>query len=161
MLRLDSNLLWTMINILLWFGLIWKFLFKPINQVIEKREAALASRYEEAEKLKSQAQEEKEKCQKYQAQIEQEKKQAVEEAKVQAKAEYDKILTEAREKADEIVETSKKEAYLQKEQIVKKAEQEIRSLIMDAAVTSMRSSKNDGALYDEFLTKAGETHAEH
>ncbi len=59
------------------------------------------------------------------------------------------------------MENSKKEANLQKERIVGKAEQEIRSLILDAAVTSMQSQNRGGALYDEFLTKAGETHAEH
>ena len=75
--------------------------------------------------------------------------------------EDDRILTEAKEKAEQIVENSKKEANLQKERIVGKAEQEIRSLILDAAVTSMQSQNRGGALYDEFLTKAGETHAEH
>lgn len=161
MLRLDINLLWTVINLLIWFFLIKKFLFKPINGVIQKREEAISSRYAQAEKLQAEAKEEKDRCVAYQAQMEQEKEQAVLEAQEKARAEYDRILADAKEQADQIVETSKKEANLQKERIVGKAEQEIRSLILDAAVTSMRSSDSDGALYDNFLTKAGETHAKH
>ena len=161
MLRLDINLLWTVINLLIWFFLIKKFLFKPINGVIQKREEAISSRYAQAEKLQAEAKEEKDRCATYQAQMEQEKEQAVLEAQEKARAEYDRILSDAKEQADQIVETSKKEANLQKERIVGKAEQEIRSLILDAAVTSMRSSDSDGALYDNFLTKAGETHAKH
>lgn len=160
MLRLDMNLLFTAANLLIWFLLIKKFLFKPINGVIQKREEAIASRYAEAEKLQEEAKAEKDRCAAYQAQIEQEKEKAVLEAQEKARTEYDRILTEAKEQADQIVETSKKEANLQKERIVGKAEQEIRSLILDAAVTSMRSCGSDGALYDNFLTKAGETHAE-
>ena len=162
MLKLDINsMLITAVNLFLWFLLIKTFLFKPINNVIRKREEALASRYEEAKRLQDEAKEAKEQCAKFQVEIEEEKKQAVLEAQEKAKIEYDHILTEAKEKAEQIVENSKKEANLQKERIVGKAEQEIRSLILDAAVTSMQSQNRGGALYDEFLTKAGETHAEH
>ncbi len=69
-------------------------------------------------------------------------------------------MTEAKDKAEQIVEASRKEAELEKARIVGKAEQEIRSVIMDAAVKSMQSSGGDQGLYDQFLTKAGETHAE-
>ena len=49
MLKLDINsMLITAVNLFLWFLLIKTFLFKPINNVIRKREEALASRYEEA-----------------------------------------------------------------------------------------------------------------
>ncbi len=97
---------------------------------------------------------------KFQAQIEQEKADAVSKAREEARTEYDRILTEAKEKADQIVETSRKEAQQEKDRIVGTAEQEIRSVIMDAAVRSMQSSAGEGILYDQFLTKAGETHAE-
>ena len=50
MLRLDFNLVFTVLNILIWYVLIRKFLFKPINDIISKREDAINSRYEEAKK---------------------------------------------------------------------------------------------------------------
>ena len=69
MLKLDINsMLITAVNLFLWFLLIKTFLFKPINNVIRKREEALASRYEEAKRLQDEAKEAKE-----QAQLEREK----------------------------------------------------------------------------------------
>ena len=146
MLRLDLNLVFTIINLLIWYVIIRKFLFKPINDIITKREDAIKARYAEAEQLKQEAQEEKTKSEQYQAQI------ASEKAKIMAAAQAD-----AHKKAGQIVESSKKEAALQKEKVMNKAEQEIRGLILEAAVKSMQSQNSDEALYDQFLTKAGET----
>ncbi len=160
MLRLDINLLFTAANLLIWFLLIRKFLFKPINTVISKREEALASQYAKAQELQEEAAKEKDKCAKFQEQIEQEKTAAIAKAKEDARTEYDRILTDAREKAERIVEMSREEGEQEKARIIGAAEQEIRSLIMETAVRSMQSSAGDRALYDQFLTKAGETHAE-
>lgn len=41
MLRLDINLVFTIINLLIWYAIIRIFLFKPINKVIYKRNAAI------------------------------------------------------------------------------------------------------------------------
>lgn len=161
MLRLDINLLFTVINLLIWYVLIRKFLFQPVNEVIRKREESIALRYADAKKLQAEALEEKEKCTAYQAEITEEKKKAIEAAKETARTEYQRILLDAQKKADEIVEHSKKEAELEKEKIVGKAEQEIRSLVLEAAVRSMQNTADNAALYDQFLEKAGEaTHAE-
>lgn len=161
MLRLDWNLLFTVINLLIWYAIIRKFLFKPVNTVISKREAAIQSRYDEAQKLQEEARSEKERCAVFQAEIEKEKNKVMAQAQEEARAEYDHILADAQKQADKIVETSKKEAELQKEKILSRAEQEIRSLILDTAVESMQSSGNDSDLYDEFITKAGgSAHAE-
>ena len=77
MLRLDFNLVFTVLNILIWYVLIRKFLFKPINDIISKREDAINSRYEEAKKLQEEAQAEKEKSVQYQNQIERDRKSVV------------------------------------------------------------------------------------
>ena len=155
MLRLDFNLVFTILNILIWYVLIRKFLFKPINNIITKREEALNARYDEVKQLQAEAQAEKDKSVQYQNQIESEK------AQLDARKEFDQIVSDAHKKAGQIIDTSKKEASLQKEKVMNKAEQEIRGMILEAAVKSMQSEHNDDALYDEFLTKAGEsTHEE-
>ena len=45
MLRLDINLVFTIINLLIWYAIIRIFLFKPINKVIDKRNAAIQEKY--------------------------------------------------------------------------------------------------------------------
>lgn len=161
MLRLDINLLFTVVNLLIWYVIIRKFLFGPINKVISKREEALSARYQEAQKLQDEARIEKEKFAAFQAEMEHEREKAISDARTDARAEYENIVKDAKNKADEIVEKSKKEAELEKSRILKKTDEEIRSMILETAVKSMETSKNDGSLYDKFLTKAGETtHAE-
>ncbi|MDO4261549.1 MAG: ATP synthase F0 subunit B [Eubacteriales bacterium] len=157
MLRLDWNLAFTVLNLLIWYALIRFFLFKPVNKIISKREEAINARYDDARKLQDEAQAEKEKCEQFQAQIEEEKTKVMAQAQESARAEYDQIVSDAKKKAASIVDASKKDAELQKQKIIGKAEQEIRSLILDAAVKTMQSEHSDGALYDQFLTKAGET----
>ena len=44
MLRLDFNLVFTIVNLLIWYVIIRKFLFKPINDIITKREDAINAR---------------------------------------------------------------------------------------------------------------------
>ncbi len=160
MLRLDINLLFTVLNILIWFFLIRRFLFKPVNAIIRKREALIAEQYAEAKQLQEEASTEKDKCIHLQTQIENERTATVIAAKEAARAEYDRIVTEAEAKAEEILKKTRKEAELEKSRIVGKAEREIRSIIMDTAAQLMGSSGSERMLYDQFLTKAGEAHAE-
>ena len=160
MLRLDMNLLWTILNLLIWYVLIRKFLFKPINAVISKREESIASQYAKAKELQEEAEAEKRRCTEVQAEVEKEKAAVFAEAKENARNEYDRIVTEADVKAAQIVEDSRKEAEQERARIIEKAEQEIRSMIMEAVVKSMQSSQGDQSLYDQFLAKAGETDAE-
>ena len=157
MLRLDFNLVFTIVNLLIWYVIIRKFLFKPINDIITKREDAINARYAEAQKLQDDAKAEKEKSAQFQAQIEREKAKIMADAQADARVEYDQIVSDAHKKAGQIIDSSKKEAALQKEKVMNKAEQEIRGLILEAAVKSMQSQNSDEALYDQFLTKAGET----
>lgn len=160
MLRLDINLLFTVLNILIWYALIRKFLFQPINTLISKREEAIADQYAKAQQLQEEAKTEKDKCALLQASIEEEKAAAAAKARDAARTEYDRIVTEAEKKAEQLMDKTKKEAELEKSKIIGKAEQEIRSIIMDTAIKSMASSDTGSAIYDEFLTKAGETDAE-
>ncbi len=157
MLRLDINLLFTVLNILIWYILIRKFLFGPINALINKREAAIAEQYAKAQQLQEEAKTEKDKCALLQASIEEEKAAAAASARDEARAEYDRIVAEAAECADQIMEKTRKEAELEKSRIVGSAEREIRSIIMEAAGASIASSMTGGEAYDQFLTKVSET----
>ena len=77
-------------------------------------------------------------------------------ANEKARIDYDNIVEDARKRAKQIVDDSKREAEFQKENIVGPAEEEIRALIMDIASKSLASTDDDSALYDQFLEKAGE-----
>ena len=145
MLRLDWNLLFTVINLLLLFVLMKIFLFKPVQKIIAARQA-------EADGLKAQ-------YAKSIASVEEEKSKAMQETMKKADAEYQRIVGDAESKAKQIKEDAAVEAENQKTQILNKAEKEIADMVVDAAVKVV--GKNSGAdvdssLYNEFLDKAGD-----
>ena len=161
MLRLDINLLFTIINLLIWYLLIKKFLFKPVNNIIAKREEAIEGRYKEAEQEKLEAGQQKEKYEALQSGIQDEKAQVMKKAQEDARAAYQQIVEEANRKAGQIIEDSQKTAELEHSKMVSRAEKEIRSLLFEAASEGMQKKDNNSELYDKFLTKAGESeHAE-
>ena len=141
MLRLDINLVFTIINLLIWYAIIRIFLFKPINKVIDKRNAAIQEKYDEAKKMQEEAQAEKEKYAACQDEIE---------------AEKNKVLDEA----DKVIRKAGEDARREKDKMLEQAKHEILSMVLDAAAGSMNKKSDDSALYDEFLKKAGTTENE-
>ena len=145
MLRLDWNILFTVINLILLFIAMRVFLFKPVRKII-------AARQEEAEKLKTQYTESL-------ANAEKEKAQTLQTARKNADKEYQRIISDAESVAKQMKADAKAEAENQKTQILKKAEKEIADMVVDAAVKVVgekSGSGTDHALYNEFIDKAGD-----
>ena len=55
MLKLDWNLLFTIINLLILYFALKKFLFAPVCKIIDEREAKIKSELENADKAKEEA----------------------------------------------------------------------------------------------------------
>ena len=55
MLRIDSNLIWIIVNLLIFYFLIRKFLFKPVLNIIEKRKQMVAEQFEKADTANAEA----------------------------------------------------------------------------------------------------------
>lgn len=160
MLRLDINLVFTIINLLIWYGIIRIFLFKPVNKVIQKREEAIKARYDQAEEMRTAAESEKKEYQAMQAGIEEEKTKLLTEAKNSAREEYQQIVADAQKEAEKLVEEAKKNAAIEREKSVTRTEQEIRNLLMETTARSLgekRDKASNQGLYDQFLEKAGDT----
>lgn len=97
---------WTFIaqicNLFIQMYLIKRFLFKPINEMLEKRRAAADAEITDAEAAKKEAN--------------------------AIKEEYEQNMQEAKEKANEILESARKTATLQSEKIVKEASEQAAAL---------------------------------
>ena len=91
---------WTFIaqlcNLFIQVYLIKRFLFKPVNEMLEKRRAKADAEIRDAEQAKSEAQ--------------------------AIKAEYEQNMLEARTQANDLIATAKKTASLQSEEMLKQAE---------------------------------------
>ena len=146
MLSVDpTNLILTVVNLLVLLVALKIFLFKPVQKIIEARQA-------EADGLKAQYADSL-------AGIEDEKKKTLQAARKDADAQYQKIVADAENKARQIKEDATAEAQHQKAQIIKGAEKEIADMVVDAAtkvVGKQSGAEIDRSLYNEFLDKAGE-----
>ena len=154
MLRLDWNLVFTVINLLILYVLMRKFLFKPVNEILEKRQKEEDARLADAEAAKNSALKSKEE---YEASIknaEQEKAQIVAKAREEAAGEYSRIVDEAQKKAGTIVEKACSDSEQEKKKIMQQAETAVRDMVVTAAARvagEKEGTDNDRALYDEFL----------
>ena len=89
------NFIATICNLFIQVYLIKRFLFKPVNEMLEKRKALADAQIREAEKAKADAD--------------------------AIKTEYEQNMKEAKEKANEILTTAQRTAALQSEEVLKEA----------------------------------------
>lgn len=155
MLRVDINLLFTIINLLVLVFLMKKFLFGPIRVVIEKRQAEIEESYKKAEETNTAANELKAKYEEGLNNIEEERKQTINNAKIEASKEYDEIVNNANKKADKILADAKLQAAKEAETKQREMQQQMAVLVAEAAykiAASHDSEANDRNLFDQFLS---------
>ena len=93
------NFIATICNLFIQVYLIKRFLFKPINEMLEKRKAKADAQIQDAVKAKEEAQ--------------------------AMKAEYEKNMQEAKNRANDIVMTAQKTAAIQSEEMLKEASSQV------------------------------------
>ena len=136
-----------------------KFLYKPVKAVLENRKAAIAKSYADAEEARTSANAARDEYAAKLATAHGKADEIIHDATVIANRRGDKIVAEAREKAEEIVRAGELEASMEK----KKAMASIRRDITDvsAAMTEqlLKREMKEGDhrnMIDEFLKGVGE-----
>ena len=107
MIEINMNLVYTIINVIILYLLLRHFLIKPVTDIMEKRKQLIADGLQSAQDAQDGALKMK---QEYEAALngaKQESVQIVENARKSAKAEYDRILEEAGNKADSMIASAK------------------------------------------------------
>lgn len=156
MLRIDFGLIFTIINLLVLYFAMRKFLFKPVHRILEERQARITRDLQEAEQAKTNARALEAQHGASLKGIEAEKNRAIAEARSAASVEYNRIVADAKTHADSIIEEAVTEGENKKAEIIKEARSEITELILAATARVIGvGNANDSALYDEFLEKAG------
>ncbi len=108
MLKFDINILWTLINLIIFFVLMKLFLFKPIKKTLDKRKELIEGQFKAAEDKEKKAGELQAEYQSQLSGVEDEKKAIIAEARNNAKGEYDKIVARANDDAVKIKQDAKK-----------------------------------------------------
>lgn len=157
MLKFDFNILWTIINLILYFLLIRFFLFKPIKKTIDKRNELIQKQFKDAEDANAAAEAKMADYESRIADVETEAEQIISDAKDSAKAEYGKIIDRAENDAKQLKAEAKKQIEAETESARKAAKEEIASLAMQAAekvVGANISDQTNSDIFDEFLSES-------
>mgnify|MGYP002615536896 CR=1 FL=1 len=159
MLRIDINLIFTVVNVLVLCLAVRIFLWKPVHKVLAERQANVDASLADAAKAKTEAEALVEEQKAFRANIEEEKSAALAEARKQAQAESSRIVADAHSRADIILREAENDAQSRKDEILRQAQGEITEIIVAAtAKVAGVPVGGDSDLYDEFLKKAGGQH---
>ena len=146
-------------NLLILFLVLKKFLYQPVKKVLESRQAAIDSRYQEADEAKSEALASKSRWEDRMAAADEEAAGIISSAVESANRQSSAILEESREKADRMISRAKAEADAER----RKAEDDIRDRVADvsAAIAGKLlereiSAADHSDLIDSFISEIGD-----
>ena len=147
MIKIDINLVFTIINLLVLYLLMKKFLFGPIIKVMDVRKAMIDQQFAGAKDegaLKS---------------AREESFQIMEQARKEAKAQADKTVEDTQAKVSAMLAKAQEDINTERENAMRQMKDDVASLAMEAAGKII--GKNSGAdqdlsLYDQFIEKAGD-----
>ena len=149
----------SLLNLLLIFLIVKKFLFKPIKRVLDARQKELDDRYAEADSATADANESKRLWEEKLSTAKEEADAILQSAAENAKYRGEKIVEDAEARADGIIRVAKTEAELEK----RKAAEEIKREIIEVsgALTEKMlereiNTEDHRALIDSFIEKIGE-----
>lgn len=153
------NILFTIINLLILYFALKKFLIGPVTAMMDKRRDMIEGGFADADRAQKEAQSLKAQYEKTLAAVHDESSKIVENAHMTAKNEYERIVGAAKKEADAIVVKAQKAAGEEQKKALQEVESQIAGLAMAAAAKIIgeagRQSK-DAALYDQFIKKAGD-----
>jgi F-type H+-transporting ATPase subunit b len=146
-------------NLVILFLLFKKFLFKPVKEMIAKREAAVDAELTAAKQERDAANEERRQWEAKMASADQEADKIIQDAVTKANKKSGVIISTASERADEIIKVAKFEASLEH----KAAQEGIKREIVDLSSTLTGKllereikPEDHSELIDEFINEIGE-----
>ena len=133
MLRLDINLVFTIINLLVLYFLMKKFLFKPVNNIIAQREEAIKKQFDDADEAQKKADDLKKQYEDSLANAKEDSAKLVQEAREKARVEYDRIVKSADEEVTKRMQKAEETIQEEKNKSIRSMQSEIQNLVVAAA----------------------------
>ena len=146
------------INLFIQMYLIKRFLFKPINEILEKRKNLADKTIREAREAKEEADSLKDQYEDSLTSAHAEAAQIVSDAQKEAQNKVDALVKEAQEEAAGIKARAAADIEQEKKKAVNEAKDEIGSLAMDIAGKVVEKEINEAdhkKLIDDFINKVG------
>ncbi len=154
---------WTFIaqilNLFIQMYLIKRFLFKPVNDILKKRQELTDKDIREAEEAKESADKIRAEYEGHMNEARSEAAKIVSDAKKEAESQADKMIREAEEEVRGIKARAEADIAQEKKKAVNEAKDHIGSLALDIAgkvVEKEISEEDHRRLIDEFISQVGE-----
>lgn len=139
------DILLTIVNVLIIYWILKKFLFNRIIRVIKERETNIKDQFTEADNRKKEANEEKNKYLKKQETADQEAAEIVKNARLEADRIHDKSIADAEKEADAIRTKARTDAENIKQRNLAESREAIGALAMMAAKKILENGDKDAA----------------
>ena len=158
MLKLDINLLYTVVNILVMYALLRKFLFKPVQDVLDKRQKMVDDELANAQDAKTKAEAALAAANDKLHNVDVEAAARREESAQQAEKQKEQLLAVARKQADAIVAAGKASAEAERQSKLREADAQTTALaraMCEKLLARNLTAQDDARLLDDLLEKAG------
>lgn len=161
MLRLDINLLFTVINLLVLYFFAKKFLFGRVNQILEERKALIEKKFADAKTAQDTADGMKTEYEGKLAAAAGEGKEIIARAENEARLQSEKMLAAAETELEQKRRRAEETMAVERANALRDMKSEIATLVIDAAAKAVgdrNTEEQDKLLYDQFIAEAGEAH---
>ena len=158
LLRIDWNVIFTIVNLIVLYLGLRKFLIGPVTKVMDQRKQLIEGQMADARHVNEQANELKAQYEDALKQAHEESAQIVEKARKSAQAEYESRMDAADAEAQKIIANAHKSIDLEREKTVQELQSQIAGLAM-AATAKVLGDTDQAAqnhrMYEQLLAKTG------
>ena len=153
------QILISLINLFLLFLILKKFLFKPVKKVLEQRQKELDEQYATAASAELQANENRKAWENKLSQADAQADAILQSATDNAKYRGDKLVAEAKERADGIIRAAQNEAELERQKAadgIKREIVEVSGALTEKMLEREINTEDHRNLIDSFIEKIGD-----
>ena len=159
MIKIDINLVFTIINLLVLYVLMKKFLFGPIIKVMDERKAMIDQQFAGAKEMEDNARALQDQYETALKSAREESYQIMEQARKEARLQTERTVEDTQAKVDAMLSKAQEDIRQERENAMRQMQGDVASLAMEAAAKIMGKSNGadqDLSLYDQFLKEAGD-----
>lgn len=128
------------VNFILLVWLLWRFLYRPVKEVIEKRKELSTLAFAEADARKSDAEAARQRFEQDRAKLVQERQDMLKNAHDELEAERERMLGEAGDKAKELIEAARESVAEERRAALTDIREEVTALAVELASGIMRKA---------------------
>lgn len=153
------QILISLVNLLLLCLIIKKFLFKPVKNMLKKRQDELDAKYKTAEEAILKANSDEKYWKDKRESLSAEAEEIIEKATIQARKNEERRLAEAKEKAEDMLRNAKKEIELEREmaeESVKKEIVEVATAIAQKMISREINAEDHRSIIDSAIENMGD-----